>query len=55
MIKNILFTIVLFVYSCFLNAQVLYNENFDNYPLGDFTTDPTGVTPGLGYRFFYRI
>jgi len=34
-------------------SQVLYNETFDNYPLGDFTTDPTGVIPGLGNWYVF--
>lgn len=34
-------------------SQVLYNETFDNYPLGDLTTDPTGITPGLGNWYVY--
>jgi len=34
-------------------SQVLYNENFDNYPLGDLTTDSTGITPGLGNWYVY--
>src|SRR5690606_36100556 len=45
--KNILLiTIALFTVS--VNAQVLYNDNFDNYTLGNLGTDPTGVTPGQG-------
>src|SRR5690554_7624505 len=35
----------------FLNttySQVLYDEDFDNYTLGNLGTDPTGVTPGQG-------
>src|SRR5690606_17678511 len=28
-------------------------ETFENYPLGDFTTDPTGVTPGLGNWYVF--
>jgi len=46
--KKILFTITLFVYSCCISAQVLYNENFDNYTLGDVATDVSGQTPGQG-------
>lgn len=30
------------------NAQVLYNETFDNYTLGNLGTDPNGVIPGQG-------
>ncbi len=35
----------------FLNtvySQVLYDENFDNYTLGNLGTDPNGVIPGQG-------
>lgn len=46
--KRILFTATLFVYNCCINAQVLYNENFDNYTLGDVATDFYGQTPGQG-------
>ncbi|UUV22284.1 T9SS type A sorting domain-containing protein [Paenimyroides aestuarii] len=46
--KKILFTIILFVYSCYIDAQVLYNENFDNYTLGNVATDFSGQTPGQG-------
>ena len=46
--KKILFTIILFVYSCCINAQVLYNENFDTYTLGDVASDVSGQTPGQG-------
>ena len=34
-------------------AQVLFTENFENYPLGDFITDPTGATPGLGNWYVF--
>ncbi|WCM41154.1 T9SS type A sorting domain-containing protein [Flavobacterium sp. CBA20B-1] len=46
--KKILFTIILFVYSCYIAAQVLYTENFDNYTLGNVATDFSGQTPGQG-------
>lgn len=46
--KNILFTTTLFIYSCFINAQVLYNDNFENYTLGDVAADVYGQTPGQG-------
>src|SRR5690554_7088699 len=29
-------------------AQVLYDEDFENYSIGNLGTDPTGVTPGQG-------
>jgi hypothetical protein len=32
----------------FLNAQVLYTENFDNLVVGPLSTDATGVTAGQG-------
>src|SRR5690606_24559405 len=51
--KNILIIILALACSPLINAQVLYNETFDNYPLGDFTTDPTGVTPSLGNWYVY--
>jgi len=31
-----------------VNAQVLLNDNFDNYTLGNLGTDHTGVIPGQG-------
>lgn len=31
-----------------IDAQVLYDENFDNLQLGDLSTDLTGATPGQG-------
>jgi len=45
--KNILLiTITLFTVS--VNAQVLYNDNFDNYTLGNLGTDPDGYVQGQG-------
>jgi len=46
--KKILFTITLFVYSYCISAQVLYNENFDTYTLGNVAADVYGQTPGQG-------
>jgi len=34
-----------------MNAQMLYNENFDNCYLGNVGTDPTGTTHGQGFLF----
>ncbi|SFN85936.1 Por secretion system C-terminal sorting domain-containing protein [Paenimyroides ummariense] len=31
-----------------INAQVLLNDNFDNYTLGNLGTDPNGIIPGQG-------
>jgi len=46
--KKILFTITLFVYSCCISAQLLYNENFDTYTLGDVSATTNGSTAGQG-------
>src|SRR5690606_16125064 len=46
--KNLLlFTIAFFTVSI-TNAQVLYDEGFETYTLGNLGTDFTGVTPGQG-------
>jgi len=46
--KNILLiTIALFTVSI-TNGQVLYDEDFETYTLGNLGTDFTGVTPGQG-------
>ncbi len=39
--------IVLFIFNS-VNAQVLLNDDFDNYTLGNLGTDPTGVISGQG-------
>jgi len=31
-----------------IDAQVLYNETFDNYTIGNLGTDPSGAVPGQG-------
>lgn len=36
-------------------SQVLYNENFDNYPIGNIGSDVTGVTPGIGGWYIKSI
>ena len=46
--KHFLFIIVTSLYSHFMTAQVLYNETFDNYTLGNLGTDTSGVVPGQG-------
>lgn len=49
MIKNLLLTT--FTSIAFFNAaysQVLYNETFNTYNLGNLGTDPTGAVPGQG-------
>jgi len=42
LILTVLFTVQL------TSAQVLLDDNFDNYTLGNLGTDPTGVVPGQG-------
>lgn len=51
--KKIFFAISLLVYSCFLNAQVLYNDDFDNYNTGYLGTDYKGQIPGQGGWYAY--
>ncbi len=46
--KQFLLIMITSLYSHFMAAQVLFNENFDSYTLGNLGTDPTGVTPGQG-------
>lgn len=43
-----LFFIIYFLFLNNLQSQVLYNETFDNYTLGNLGTDYTGVIPGQG-------
>ena len=31
-----------------VNSQVLWNETFDTYPVGNVSTDITGTVPGYG-------
>ena len=40
---------------CFnvLNAQLLYTENFNSYPIGNLGTDVTGTIPGQGGWYTY--
>lgn len=46
-----LFFILPFLYLNKLQAQVLLNDNFDNYTVGNLGTDNTGVVPGQGNWF----
>ncbi|HLW41620.1 MAG TPA: T9SS type A sorting domain-containing protein [Flavobacterium sp.] len=47
--KNIFWLSVFFILmKLSLNAQILYQENFDNYVTGNVGTDITGATPGQG-------
>lgn len=42
LVLTVLFTVQL------TSAQILLNDNFDNYTLGNLGTDVTGVVPGQG-------
>ena len=44
----IIFITIASLYSHFMTAQLLYNETFENYTLGNLGTDPNGVIPGQG-------
>ncbi len=47
--KKIIFLVfVSFLMHHDIDAQVLYNETFDNYTLGNLGTDPSGAVPGQG-------
>ena len=46
--KTTFLTFILFLLINNTNAQVLYNENFDNYISGNLGTDPDGAVPGKG-------
>ena len=46
--KTTFLTFTLFLLINNTNAQVLYNENFDNYISGNLGTDPDGAVPGKG-------
>lgn len=41
-------------YTPLLTAQILYNETFENFTVGNLGTDPTGVIPGQ-YGWFTKI
>lgn len=47
LLQNIL-TGLLFLTAMSITAQVLWSDNFDSYPVGLLSTDPTGVNPGYG-------
>ena len=49
--KQLLLSIVILLAVIKTQAQVLYNETFDTYTLGNLGTDPTGVVPGQGGWF----
>lgn len=44
--KNIILLLFAVLTVCNTHSQVLYNETFDNYTLGNLGTDYTGVIPG---------
>ena len=46
--KPLLLAVIVLLYGQMLTAQVVYNESFDNYTIGNLGTDPTGVVPGQG-------
>jgi len=46
--KKYILIIIAVVFYHTATSQVLYNENFDNYTLGNLGIDPTGVIPGQG-------
>jgi len=46
--KRLLPALALFLYGQLLTAQVVYNETFDNYTIGNLGTDPSGAVPGQG-------
>lgn len=46
--KKVSIGVVLFVYSCSLNAQVLYTDDFDNYNTGYLVSDYKGQLAGQG-------
>ena len=51
--RKLLIAFTVLMFTPLINAQILYEETFDSYPLGDFITDPTGVTPGLGNWYVF--
>ncbi len=46
--KNTFLSILMLLISNSINAQVLLNENFDNYTIGNLGTDVTGTVLGQG-------
>jgi len=51
--KTTLLTFAVFLIFNSANAQVLYTENFNNYPVGNFGTDFTGTVPAQGGWYTY--
>lgn len=49
--KSFLIAVISLLLSPFIQAQVLYNEDFETYTLGNLGTDPTGKIPGQGGWF----
>src|SRR5690606_11442768 len=45
---NIFFILTVLFATQLTSAQVLLDDNFDNYTLGNLGTDPTGAVPGQG-------
>ena len=52
--KYILFLITIMCFST-LDAQILYTENFNSYPIGNLGTDVTGTIPGQGGWYTLNI
>src|SRR5690606_16420121 len=46
--KKYILSILSLLFLNTINSQVLYDETFDNYTLGNLGTDDTGVLPGQG-------
>jgi len=46
--KLILLLLLSFIFHNTANAQILYNENFSSYNIGNLGNDITGTTPGQG-------
>src|SRR5690554_7759667 len=40
--------LVFLLFALSINAQVLFEENFDSYPAGDLISDPTSTIPDQG-------
>lgn len=54
--NKITFLIIgLFFSTCTVYAQVLYDDDFENYTLGNLGTDPDGIIPGQGGWFTIGI
>src|SRR5690606_37478151 len=46
--KKYIFFLIPLLFVNTVYSQVLYNDDFDNYTLGNLGTDPTGTIPGQG-------